>query len=174
MPIALRPLPDLTPEQTERFHASYRRFENGCWVWTRHVSQRGYAIFSASGRTLRANRVSFYLRNGQPNGLVCHSCDDRRCVNPDHLWDGTPRANMTDMVAKGRHVAGGATRYPFGAMLIGGSFTVPLTNERCPDGCDRAVKRLRSAIHGWTKSNNLPHQFSVSVQSGSARCVRTS
>lgn len=39
---------------------------------------------------------------------VCHTCDVRRCINPDHLWAGTHKLNQEDKVAKGRHIKGNA------------------------------------------------------------------
>lgn len=114
MPISLRPLPDLTDKQAARFHASYVRAENGCWVWTARVSHRGYGIFYVCSRnqrrSLRAHRLAFAMNKGQPSALVLHRCDNRRCVNPAHLWDGTPTDNMNDMVSKGRNIPGPGRR----------------------------------------------------------------
>ncbi len=76
----------------------------GCWEWTACKSEgRGY-MSSGTGSTLRPSRVSWTIHNGPiPAGLhVCHKCDNPGCVRPDHLFLGTPKDNMQDMVRKGR------------------------------------------------------------------------
>ena len=64
----------------------------------------GYAPFLYGGRIMNAHRVSWMLKHGEiPEGmLVCHHCDNPRCVRPDHLFLGTPRDNIQDMIKKGR------------------------------------------------------------------------
>lgn len=76
-----------------------------CWPWTA-AQARGYGTFVVTKhpkRIARSNRFVWELTHGQePDGFVCHSCDNPLCCNPDHLWIGTHIDNMNDMRAKGR------------------------------------------------------------------------
>lgn len=87
----------------DRFWQKVRK-SDGCWEWTARVSPEGYGEFW-DDRNVRAHRFSWSLVNGPiPDGLmVCHRCDNPRCVRPDHLFLGTNRENIRDMMAKGRH-----------------------------------------------------------------------
>ena len=78
-----------------------------CWVWAGMTNATsGYGmLWKVRGKSMQAaHRVSYELHKGPiPEGmLVCHSCDFRLCVNPDHLWLGTDADNMRDMREKGR------------------------------------------------------------------------
>ncbi len=88
----------------ERFWSAVAK-SDGCWLWTKSLDSQGYGqIFSIPRRLHRAHRVSWLMHRGPiPDGLfVCHTCDVRNCVNPDHLWLGTNDDNMRDASVKGR------------------------------------------------------------------------
>lgn len=96
----------LTP--LERFRGSYRvNKESGCWEWTRGKVAGRYGAFSLNGKLLPAHRASWMLFKGNPNNLfVLHHCDNPLCVNPNHLFLGTQKDNVDDMIQKRRHVFG--------------------------------------------------------------------
>lgn len=75
-----------------------------CWLWTTSVSKAGYGFFWFSGRTELAHRMSWRFHFGAiPEGMmICHTCDNPSCVNPNHLFLGTAADNAKDRESKGR------------------------------------------------------------------------
>ncbi|MEK6878053.1 MAG: HNH endonuclease signature motif containing protein [Nanoarchaeota archaeon] len=78
--------------------------KNGCWEWFGCVNKKGYGGFYINGNTCRVHRFSYELKYGKiPNNLhVLHHCDNPPCVNPNHLFLGTPQDNVMDRCLKGR------------------------------------------------------------------------
>jgi hypothetical protein len=80
--------------------------ENGCMEWAGKPGVHGYANFLWLGKSFRAHRFSFLLHNGYlpKDKDICHTCDNRKCVAPDHLWAGTKKENIHDMEDKKRSI----------------------------------------------------------------------
>jgi len=91
----------------DRFLKFVETDNNGCWVWVgckqgKHPWQ--YGSFGVNGKIEKAHHFSYeFYRGPVPEGmLVCHTCDNPPCVNPDHLFLGTALDNTQDMIQKGR------------------------------------------------------------------------
>jgi hypothetical protein len=123
-----------------------RRALGECWEWTGHKVQGGYGQFDAGSRTmLLAHRASWQLENGPiPEGMnVLHRCDNPACVRPAHLFVGSAKDNMQDMLSKGRD------RIPFGSEHGSAKLT------------EDSVRRIRLERSGGRRLADLAAEFGV-------------
>ena len=120
----------------------------GCWLWTGCTSQSGYGNFRPSGarRNEPAHRAAYRMHKGAiPQGLLlCHKCDTRACVNPDHLFPGTQKDNMDDCASKGRRVDVWFTGEPHHSSKLTREAVELIRGER--DGVSLAALALRFGV----------------------------
>lgn len=99
----------------DRFSEKYYVCENtGCWIWTCSLFKRSFtdkddrAAFNINKEKLQAARYSYSYYKGEiKKGMfICHHCDNKKCVNPDHLFEGTQKDNILDLVKKKLHAYG--------------------------------------------------------------------
>lgn len=128
-----------------RFWAQVDR-SSECWLWTGHVNTYGYGNLRVAGNWVLTHRLSYEWVHGPiPAGMhVCHRCDTPRCVNPDHLFLGTPSDNIDDMVRKGRQNYG--ERHPQAKLI------------------PEEVLAIRAAGHGRREREVLAARFGVTWQ----------
>ena len=96
--IAVREIPVLTEDDKIRFWEKVKK-DQDCWVWLGSKTPNGYGQFSIKRKLFLAHRISFVLDGGvfTHGPLVCHGpCNNRSCVNPDHLTSGSSVSNSRD------------------------------------------------------------------------------
>lgn len=93
-----------------------------CWDWTGNLTVAGRPRFKSNGKTYAGHRVSYEIHKRiiPRNLCVCHTCDNPKCCNPDHLWLGTHAENQHDCFLKGRRAKG----------LKNGHYTKPESTAR--------------------------------------------
>lgn len=97
------------PKYKEKY--IHRNMDTGCWEWLGQKWSGGYGYVRINRKHIPAHRYIYSLYKGViSDGLdACHSCDNPGCVNPDHIWPGTPSDNLKDCYSKGRRTQRGTS-----------------------------------------------------------------
>lgn len=78
-----------------------------CWIWLKSINRGGYGKFSLKGKQMAASRASYILHNNlislSRDQIVCHKCNVRKCINPNHLYLGDHKTNAKDCAQSGSH-----------------------------------------------------------------------
>ncbi len=150
-----------TASPEERFWSKVeRRGADECWPWRAYQDPLGYGALRWDGKVEDAHRVSWRLANGPiPEGLgVLHRCDNPECVNPQHLFLGTPGDNARDRVQKGRNADIKGDRNPSRIHRLSmprgeGHTSAKLTEQQ--------VRAIRNAAASGTSCCELGRQYGL-------------
>lgn len=153
----------ISAKDEARFWSKVRKTP-GCWEWAASKNNSGYGCFSFNSKRWGAHRFSWLIHHGDSKGLfVLHSCDNRSCVNPSHLWVGTQSANLQDMIKKKRHR--GVT-HPNSYATGSRHHNAKLTTAK--------VKQIRALRFEGLSYYQIAKQFEVSRQHIRTLCLRKS
>lgn len=137
---------------------------DGCWPWTGLRDPRGYGRATVKGksyRTGRASRVMLEAKLGHPLGdlLACHTCDNPPCVNPDHLYAGTPTDNARDALDRGR-MAVGPRHWRHTAANVG-----QLVGSRHPRAklVEADIVAIRNRVAAGERRSDVAKDFGITV-----------
>ncbi len=96
-----------------------RHGSGGCIEWTGAVNHHGYGCVGFGGKIWLAHRLSLsWLLGRAIVGMACHTCDNPKCVNAAHLYEGDATSNARDMVARGRAGNGVVRRKPVAPSVL--------------------------------------------------------
>lgn len=147
-------IPEITPEIAGRFWANVdkdgpvpgHRPELGkCWVWKLSLNRTGYGQFSINHLQHLAHRISYQIEFSAlvMNKLICHKCDNPKCVRPSHLFSGNHAENSLDMIEKNR--------------------TNPPLGERCAAAklTWMDIQKIKTLLERKVSQTKISKQFSV-------------
>jgi hypothetical protein len=142
------------PELLDRLLARTRLIpESGCRLWVGPTTPQGYGMIRKRTSRIATHRLAWTLKHGPiPQGLwICHRCDTPPCINPDHLFLGTPAENCQDSIAKGRNENKNKTHCPRGHAFAGDN-VFAVANGRWCRQCTR-IDRKEYYKHNKEKVN---------------------
>lgn len=128
----------------EKFQSKYEVMPNGCWHWKHPRSDGRANTFWYEGKVSSAYKVSYMIHKGPIGDLWVDRCDNGLCVNPDHLFLGSPKENTQDMIQKGRQVR---------KQGEGRGKVAKLTEVQ--------VREIKSAAQSGVAGNRLAKQYGV-------------
>ncbi len=158
---------------TARFWPKVRKGAQ-CWEWTAGQKTGGYGamrvVINGKRHTLAAHRASWLIHHGEipPRTLdVCHRCDNRLCVNPDHLFLGSRSDNMADCASKGRVLTVGQSRITH--CTHGHEFTEENTYRHPKTGHRRCLTcRTATNVKRRKKNRDYMRKVRAAIREGKA------
>ncbi len=133
---------------------------NGCLEWTGCFYKSGYPQFWFEGKKQRGNRVIYKLLHGEidKTKVVRHSCDNTKCINPDHLQIGTQKENMMDAKSRKRFAAQKKTHCKHGHEFNKENTRIDPLGKRVCRTCARLTMRRLNGYNGFRKKKSHSSQ----------------
>lgn len=118
---------------------------SGCWIWMGSLDKGRYGQLTYRGTPMRAHRASYesHFNPAVRPMVICHKCDVRECVNPDHLYSGSYKDNRRDMLERSgwKHPYGQRNECSRGHPYVEGSFRIDSDGSRACKTCHKEWKR---------------------------------
>lgn len=144
----------MNPEQIKQKFLSKIKQTTGCWIWMGGETSTGYGIFRWGHKNkMRAHRFSLFIhQHKMPEQFVLHKCDNKLCVNPDHLYEGTQKQNCKDMIERGRHASQKKTHCKkWHQYTMGNTYIHKNGSRRCKKCHSLAAKESIAKVPVWTE-----------------------
>lgn len=140
------PVPTFSEQDFNRFIKKIEVVESGCWLWTGAKFTQGYGMFYLAGKQRRAHRVLYCWLKGEPNEGLDHTCNNKSCVNPEHLRPLSSRENILR--------GGGPTAHNKRKTHCINGHKLDYKDPRGWRGCKicrvEAVRKYRKKLHGFS------------------------
>jgi hypothetical protein len=153
----MKPLDQIRQNAIVRIMKRLKVAENGCLEWQGHLDKWGYGQISVREKHHSVHRLLWTLINGEldRHTLVCHKCDNRKCANLNHLFTGSYKDNMQDMIRKRRNFESSKTHCLRGHPFIGDNLYKTKDGRRQCRACYR--------YHYYKRTNQL-HKYDEALK----------
>ncbi len=141
-----------------------------CWNWQGAISKNGYGSFALHSKPVTASRVAYWVATGvyPEKSLVLHTCDNRKCCNPAHLYLGDVKQNSRDMVERGRHKTGPVKGEQNGNAKLSETDVLEIKRQIAAGGKNQAIADRFGVTHQMISKIRCGHFWKHVTEKGEA------